>query len=93
MTLACVMSAVCADDDSDRARRLVQEGEILSLEEILPRVRAVRDGTLIEIELDYDADHDAYVYEMELVDTDGRLWEVELDAATGELLELEPEDD
>jgi uncharacterized membrane protein YkoI len=91
--LAGVASAAHADDDSNRARRLVQQGKILPLEEILPRVRAVRDGTLIEVELEYESDHDGYVYEMELLDADGRLWEVELDATTGELIELEAEDD
>jgi uncharacterized membrane protein YkoI len=82
-----------ADADADSARRLVQQGAILPLAEILPRVQAVQAGTLIELELHYEREHDAYVYEMEVLDADGRLWEVELDATTGELIEVEPDDD
>jgi len=34
-----------------------------------------------------------YVYELEIVDYSGEVWELELDAKTGELVELENEDD
>ncbi|NBC95213.1 MAG: peptidase, partial [Deinococcus-Thermus bacterium] len=30
---------------------------------------------------------------MEVLDADGRLWEVEFNATTGELIEVEPDDD
>lgn len=84
----CALAAA-ADPDADQAKRLVEQGAILPLEEILPRVRAAREGTLIELDLHHEQDHDAYVYEIELLDAEGRLWELELDATTGELIELE----
>jgi uncharacterized membrane protein YkoI len=85
--------AAQADSDADRARGLVAEGAILPLEEILPRVPARYHGTLVELELHYELEHGTYVYEMKLLDARGRLWELELDAKTGELIELEPDDD
>lgn len=93
LVAGCCLPPVQADSDADRARRLVQQGAILPLEEILPLVRAARPGTLIELELHYEREHDAHVYEMEILDADGRLWEVELDATTGTLIEVEPDDD
>jgi uncharacterized membrane protein YkoI len=93
LALVCCPPQVQADADADRARRLVQEGAILPLEEILPLVRKARPGTLIELELHYEREHDAHVYEMEVLDADGRLWEVEFNATTGELIEVEPDND
>ena len=93
LVAGCCLTPVQADSDADRARQLVQEGAILPLEEILPLVRAAKPGTLIELELHYEREHDAHVYEMEVLDADGRLWEVEFNATTGELIEVEPDDD
>ncbi len=92
LTLLCRPPLLQADSDADRARRLVQEGAILTLEEILPLLREARPGTLIELELEYERKHGTYVYEMEVLDADGRLWEVELDASTGALIEVELDD-
>lgn len=92
LALVCCLTAAWADADADRARRLVQQGAILPLEEILPLVRAAKPGTLIELELHYEGEHEAHVYEMEVLDAEGRLWEVDIDATTGELIEVEPDE-
>ncbi|MCG6943158.1 MAG: PepSY domain-containing protein [Thiohalocapsa sp.] len=92
MLLLCALAAD-ADQDAERARQLVQHGDILPLEQILARVRQARDGTLIELGLRQEGDHGTYVYEVKLLDAQGRLWEMELDAATGEVIEQEPDDD
>jgi len=78
--------------DSDIARELVEAGRILPLEQLLMRARRLRSGVLVAVELEYEAEHRAYVYEIELLDPAGRVWEVELDAASGDLIELERED-
>lgn len=82
-----------ADSDAERARTLVQHGAILPLEQILARVRQAREGTLVEVGLRQETEHGGYVYEVELLDANGRLWELELDATTGELIEHEPDHD
>ncbi len=78
------------DDDHVRARLLRERGEIMSLEQIAGRARAVHAGKLIDIEL--ERKHGAWRYEVELLDPEGRVWEIDLDARTGEVLKLERDD-
>ncbi|WP_439535502.1 PepSY domain-containing protein [Methyloversatilis sp.] len=79
-----------ADDDHIRARELSQRGEILSLEKISERAKAVRPGKLIDIDL--ERKRELWIYEVELLDDQGRVWEMKLDARNGELLKLEQDD-
>lgn len=89
---ACASVGAQADsDDAERARRLTEAGAILPLEQVLQHAAREQPGRVIEVEL--DRDDDRYVYEIEIVDPEGRVWELELDAANGELLDRESEDD
>jgi uncharacterized membrane protein YkoI len=81
---------VTAERDHERARALLESGEILSLEQILVNVRAEYPGRPLEVKLEQKKD--ALIYEIELLDDDGKVWELELDAASGELLKRERED-
>ena len=76
--------------DQDDARRLFRSGAILPLERVLEVVRGYQPGRVIEVELDEDSRR--YVYELEILAPDGRVWELEVDAATGRLLERKRED-
>lgn len=78
-----------ADEDHERARALVQAGEILPLAQILENARARHPGRVLEAELEREGG--AYVYEVELVDAGGVVWELAFDARTGELLERKRE--
>lgn len=77
--------------DFERAGAAVASGQILPLAEILERAQARYPGRVIQIEL--DDDDGRMVYEVELVTTDGRLIELELDAASGDILDVEEGDD
>ena len=81
--------AVHADDDK-RIRQLQRSGEILSLEQIFDKARRVKPGRIVDVDL--DKDDGRYVYEIELLESSGKVWEMEFDARTGELLELEQDD-
>lgn len=70
--------------DADEARELKQSGQIMSLETLIAQLRQDYPGQIIEIELD-DRD-DRYVYDIELVDDEGVVIELRIDAATGEVL-------
>ena len=72
-----------ADDHAD-ARRLRQSGEILPLREILRGIERRRDGRILEAELTRRGDR--YVYEVEVLDPGGEVWELEFDARSGRLL-------
>ncbi len=77
--------------DSDLARAAVERGEILPLSVLLPRLRAEFAGDVLDIELDLDAEGHIVEYEFELLTPEGRLVEVDMDAATGEVTEVGPE--
>jgi len=85
-----VVPGTVGADDQDRALQAVERGEIMPLAEILAIVDERFGGRVIEIEL--DRDDGLYVYEMELVSAQGRLYEVYVDAASGRIIELEAED-
>lgn len=87
--LAC--PALADRADHDRARRALEAGEILPLTDILKVAEAARPGRVIELEL--ERDDGRWIYELELVTRDGRLYEMEIDAATGTVLEIEREGD
>ena len=74
----------------DQVRSLQQRGDILSLEQILASVRQYHEGRVLNTELEEDSD--GYIYEIELVDENGMVWEMSIDARTGALLEDEQED-
>jgi uncharacterized membrane protein YkoI len=82
--------ALRAEEDYREAQRLRQSGKILPLETIVQRAKAVRPGKLIDIEL--EREDGRYVYELELLDERGVIWELKYDAATGALLEQEREE-
>lgn len=73
----------------DRARQLVESGEILPLESILERGRAIQPGRVLEVEL--ERKNRLWRYELEILDAEGRVWELLLDAGSGEFLSRERE--
>jgi uncharacterized membrane protein YkoI len=97
VTLAAATAAVLlhapdtlAGDDHLQARTLSQRGDILPLEKIAERARAEKPGKLIDIELELKKG--VWVYEAEILDDAGRVWELKLDARTGTLLKMEQDD-
>lgn len=88
--LLIMSAAVQADDDHLDASRLVEAGEILPLEIILQKVRQLRPGKVIEVEL--ESDHNLKIYEIELLGPDGIVLKLELNASTGELIKIREHD-
>lgn len=79
-----------ADSDHAEAKRLRQSGEILPLEDILERARKARPGKVLETEL--ERERGRYLYELEILDANGQVWELKYDARSGELLRHGPDD-
>lgn len=73
-----------ADDDHERARRLMQSGRIMPMEQLLDRASGEHDWSLLEIEL--EEEHGRLIYEIEWLDAQGRVHEIEYDAVTGQPL-------
>lgn len=77
--------------DFDRALEAVARGEIKRLSEIMPRIEKEFGGRAVETEI--ETDHGRWVYEFEILTPDGRLFEVDVDAVTGETIDVEEEVD
>lgn len=88
--LAAAEPAAGDDIDHNEVLRLLQEGHILSLGEITAAVRAKVPGEVLEVEL--EKEDGLYVYEFKILGPNGRVQEVEVDAATGKILDIEDDD-
>lgn len=73
-----------ADDDYKEARRLLDSGEILALDDILKIVKQRFPGKLLEVELEVEKKQ--IVYEVEILGADGIVKEVYINAKTGEII-------
>jgi uncharacterized membrane protein YkoI len=74
-----------ADVRMDRIPQLVKDGKIKPLEELNQTALKLHPGTTIT-DTDLDNHFDGYEYQVELRDSNGIEWDVELNAATGEVL-------
>jgi uncharacterized membrane protein YkoI len=75
----------------DRARRASEAGEILTIAEIYERALQEHPGRVLEAELEPSSGR--WIYELKILDPAGRLYELKLDAATGEILRRKEEHD
>lgn len=73
-----------ADDDHNRVKQLKEAGDILSLEEIIKKATAEHPGRIIEAE--FKVKRGRYIYEIEILDKSGTVWELKYDAKTGKFL-------
>jgi uncharacterized membrane protein YkoI len=90
--IALAGTAAHADDDSDHelARQLHQQGRILALADVMKAVQVEVPGEVLEVE--FEAEHGTYVYEFKILRSDGKVQEVEADAATGKITKIEDDD-
>jgi uncharacterized membrane protein YkoI len=80
--LLALAAGVSADQEA--AFELAREGKIQPLSKLLERQQRLRPGRVLEVEFEQDGDH--MIYEMEVLDAQGTVWELRFDAASGELL-------
>ncbi len=78
------------DVGHEQARKLLEQGAIQPLEDILAIVQAKAPGKLLETELEYD--DDGIVYDLKILRPGGRVQEVEVDAKTGQIIKIEDDD-
>lgn len=84
MLVATVPPAAARDRDHDRrddVRRAVEAGEIKSLTDILALVRGQLPGEIAGVEI--ERQQGRWLYEFRVVDGQGRLFEVYVDARSG----------
>ncbi|MBQ1657330.1 MAG: PepSY domain-containing protein, partial [Rhodocyclaceae bacterium] len=81
------------EDDYLRASEAVRAGEILPMEQVLARLAQHYPGNVLEVELEDEDDDDdddfggaRWIYEVKLLQPDGQLRKLLIDAKTGEVL-------
>jgi len=72
--------------DHDRARQALLAGEILPLKTILERVERSQPGQVMEVELEQKPA--GWIYEIKLLQTEGRLLKLYVDARSGGILRV-----
>jgi uncharacterized membrane protein YkoI len=83
IALATVVGAPALARDHDDARHAVERGEIRPLAEILATVRGKLPGEVVRVEIEQKNGH--WLYEFRTVDAQGRLFDVFVDARTGDV--------
>ena len=87
LVLAAVLSTGAAArnrGDHDRAREAVVAGQILPLRTVLERLEREQAGQVLEIELEPEGGR--WIYEVKLLQSDGQLLRLEIDAGSGEVI-------
>lgn len=89
-----IFTACCAahgdDIDHEEVRLLTQKGTILPLTEIIAAVTKSVPGEVLKVEL--EREHGSYVYELKILRPNGKVQEVQADAATAKVLSNEDDD-
>jgi uncharacterized membrane protein YkoI len=83
-TLAFAVGPLPAGTSHDDAKLLQEKGVIVPLERIVEDALRLHRGHVVETEL--ERKKGKYVYEVEIVDEQGVLWELKYDAANGTLI-------
>ena len=86
--LLAVPIAHASDKDHERARQAVQAGQVMPLPAVLEKLAATHPGQVLEVELERERKNgnEVWVYEIKLLQPDGQLLKLELDAKTAEVL-------
>ncbi|MCU7918768.1 MAG: PepSY domain-containing protein [Candidatus Thiodiazotropha sp. (ex Epidulcina cf. delphinae)] len=74
------------NNSHDQARRAVNRGDAMTLTRVIEHLRRIAPGQIVAVE--YEHEFDRWVYEFKIIDTQGRLQKVHLDARSGELIQM-----
>jgi len=77
------LSVAYADDDIQEMESIAKGLGLISLEEAKTKALAAKPGVVKDAELEGRKFGKGWDYEFEIVDADGREWEVNIDAKTG----------
>lgn len=85
------LGAQARDLGPDEALKLRDSGSIQSFEKLNELALAQHPGSIIR-ETELENEWGRYIYQLDVVDAKGVEWDVELDAATGEILKNHQDD-
>ena len=82
--LAASGTAFADDDDHREMMAVVKAAGLISIDEASQKALAAKPGSIIDADLDDRAWPQGWDYEFEIIDADGKEWEVNIEAKTGE---------
>ena len=87
LAVSGALPVIADDGDHERAQRARERGEILPLERILVLVRERVGGDVVKVEL--ERENGIWIYELKVIDARNRLLEIEVNAGSGDIIEIE----
>lgn len=79
------------DDDHERARQALASGQVLPLSEVLAKMQQEGyPGQVLKVE--FEREHGRYIYEIRLLQSDGRVAKLVVDAVDGRVLKVKRKD-
>lgn len=78
-------------EDHDRARQALEQGRVLPLRAVIDRVEREQQGQVVKIE--FEADDGRYIYKIRLLQRDGRMAKLKVDAVDGRVLNIKRKGD
>lgn len=84
-SIALILNApsVYADDDEQEIAAITKEFGLITLDQAKAKALAAKPGVVTDADLDNRDFGKGWDYEFEIVDADGKEWEVDIDAKTG----------
>ena len=88
ITLSLLSPLAFADDDIQEIEAMSKELGLITLDQAKTKALAAKPGAVAEVELENRKFGKGWDYEFEIVDADGREWEVLVDAKTGKVRDV-----
>ena len=73
-------------DEHERARQALEQGRVLPLTSVIAKVEREHPGQVVKIE--FEEDDGRYIYEIRLLQRDGRMAKLKVDAVDGRVLKI-----
>jgi uncharacterized membrane protein YkoI len=81
---ACIALPALADsDDLPKMRAIAAGAKLISLEDAQAKALAAKPGTIVDVDLERRFMGKNYDYEFEIIDAEGKEWEVNINARDG----------
>ena len=90
MTNPPLLYADDSDDLSDQVLQWVKDGKVIPFKSLMQRYETRLDGRLLDLEV--ESENGRIIYELEIMRPDSVVYEIKIDAQSGEWLEEEVED-
>lgn len=83
LTAFATLPALADDDDLPKMRAVAAGAKLISLEDAQTKALAAKPGTLVGVDLERRFMGRNYDYEFEVIDAEGKEWEVNINARDG----------